>query len=106
MATQKFPMFLYHVQSKWDKEGRYKIFSTETLGDNDFTLVGPVTVEAEVPDAFDPRPGKIAALKTERARLRAKLGARLTDIERQISELTAIDHAPVEDSIPGHSVPF
>ena len=106
MATQKFPMFLYHVQSKWDKEVRYQIYSIENLSDSEYTLVGPVMAECEVPDNFDPRPGKIDALKAERTKLRAELGAKLVDIERQISELLAIDHAPAEDNIPGHEVPW
>ena len=68
--------------------------------------VGPVTVECEVPDNFDVRPFQIMALEVERESVRAELGKKLTDIDRRINELLAIDHAPAEDNIPGHEVPW
>lgn len=49
--------------------------------------------EVEVPDDFDPRPEQIAALKAEKTRLNAEFSAKVTEIDRRISKLQAIEMA-------------
>lgn len=47
----------------------------------------------EVPDDFDPRPQQVAALEAEKQKARAKFQARITEIDRQIQSLMAIEGA-------------
>ena len=53
--------------------------------------VVPYSFEVEIPDDFDPRPQQIAALQAERTKVEAEFSARVTAIERQISELTSLE---------------
>lgn len=45
----------------------------------------------EVPADFDPRPGMVANLEAEKRLVEAEFAKRVTDIERQISELQALE---------------
>jgi hypothetical protein len=105
MSLHKFQMFLYATHDGLYEEP-FLLWRSDSMTDHWCTLVGPVTVECEVPEHFDPRPQQIKSLEEERETLRAELGKKLTDIERRINELQAIEHTPVEDSIPSGSVPF
>ena len=49
------------------------------------------TTTVEVPDDFDPRPQQVAALEAEKREARAKFQARITEIDRQIQSLMAIE---------------
>lgn len=47
----------------------------------------------EVPDGFDPRPQQVAALEAEKQKARAAFQARITELDRQIQSLMAIEGA-------------
>ena len=47
----------------------------------------------EVPDDFDPRPQQVAALEAAKQKARAEFQARITEIDRQIQSLMAIEVA-------------
>ena len=49
--------------------------------------------EVETPDDFDPRPQQVAALQAAKQKVRAEFAARISEIEKQISELTCIEAA-------------
>ena len=51
------------------------------------------TTTVEVPDDFDPRPQQVAALEAEKQKARAEFQARITEIDRQIQSLMAIEVA-------------
>ena len=51
------------------------------------------TTTVEVPDDFDPRPQQVAALEAEKQKARAEFQARITEIDRQIQSLMAIEGA-------------
>ena len=51
------------------------------------------TITVEVPDDFDPRPQQVAALEAEKQKARAAFQARITEIDRQIQSLLAIEGA-------------
>lgn len=55
-----------------------------------YTTVMPHSFEVEIPDSFDPRVEQVKALQAEKIKLMADFKARRTQIERKISELTAI----------------
>ena len=66
---------------EWDETGRDgRVFVKEH------------TTEIEVPDDFDPRPQQVAALIAEKQKARAEFLARVTEIDRQIQSLLAIEH--------------
>jgi len=47
----------------------------------------------EVPDDFDPRPQKVKMLEAEKQKARAEFQKRITEIDRQIHSLLAIEGA-------------
>lgn len=47
--------------------------------------------DVQVPADFDPRPGLVEALQAEKRKVEAEFAKRVTDIERQISELQALE---------------
>ena len=51
------------------------------------------TTTVEVPDDFDPRPQQVAALEAAKQKARAEFQARITEIDRQIQSLMAIEVA-------------
>ena len=51
------------------------------------------TITVEVPDDFDPRPQQVAALEAEKQKARAEFQKRITEINRQIQSLMAIEVA-------------
>lgn len=51
------------------------------------------TTTVEVPDDFDPRPQQVAALEAAKQKARADFQARITEIDRQIQSLLAIEGA-------------
>lgn len=54
-------------------------------------VVGEHSIEVEVPDDFDPRPELINGLKEQQKKARADFEKLCTDIQRQISELQALE---------------
>jgi hypothetical protein len=73
--------------SVWD----LKQYQTD---DNDnHIFVGTAEVTFDVPDDFDPRPAQVKALEAKERELRAQFAAAVTDIQRQISQLQAIEHS-------------
>jgi len=59
-----------------------------------YTKVMPFSIEFELPDDFDPRTEQVKALQAEKIKLMADFRTRCTEIEREISKLTAIDYTP------------
>ena len=51
------------------------------------------TTTVEVPDDFDPRPQQVSALEAEKQKARAEFQKRITEIDRQIQSLMAIEGA-------------
>ena len=49
--------------------------------------------EFDVPDNFDPRPGLIAGLEAQKQMIRAEFAAKVLEIDKQISQLLAIENA-------------
>jgi hypothetical protein len=55
-----------------------------------YITVMPFSIEVDIPDNFDPRAEQVKALQAEKVKLMADFHNRCTEIERQISKLTAI----------------
>lgn len=69
-------------------------FHALEMSDYGYINVMPYTIEVEIPDEFDPRSAQIAALEKEKTALRAACQKSITNIERHISELLALDNIP------------
>jgi hypothetical protein len=59
--------------------------------DANFTAVVQHTIEAEIPDDFDPRPVQIAAIDADIAKARADFTAMVTELQERKSRLLAIE---------------
>ena len=55
-------------------------------------IVKEVEVTFEVPADFDPLPERIADLEAQKTKARAEFQARVTELDRQIQSLLAIEH--------------
>jgi hypothetical protein len=86
MAKQTFPMHLYRHEA-----GDWQLHAYEGIGRGYLTHVGVVQVECEVPENFDLRAAKLRELQAEKQRVRAELTKRITDLTRQINELSALE---------------
>lgn len=79
-GEEGFELLPYDVR-EWkeeDRGGRIFVKTIETIFD--------------VPSDFDPVPQQIDSLKAEKAQAMADFQARVTEIERQIQSLLAIEH--------------
>jgi len=85
------PGFVYVRTSKYASKYEVAWFNFEMKDDKDFALIGPCSLKFEMPDDFDLNGKKIEALKAEKQKAMADFQKLVTDIDRQISELTAIE---------------
>ena len=82
--------WLYQVQHSWETEPSYRILSIDNYAYGDYSKIQEVCVDIDIPDDFDPRPAKIAALQKVKTDLQADFGAKMNHIDRQIADLLAI----------------
>ena len=94
MAKQTFQMHLYAKEPLrfGDEPDAFRFTLQAFEGMDCFGVyVGPVEVEAECPDDFDMRGAKLTAKQAELAKVRAEFTNRITQIQREISQLQAIE---------------
>jgi len=72
---------------------KFTWFPFKSTNDALYLDVGPYPIEVEVPDGFDPRAAQVEALKRQKQAVMADFQKRVTDIERQIAQLTALEAA-------------
>ncbi len=95
MAKITQPVF---VHSDTDKHceaigfSRWNLARSEWKGDKDNIFVCTAEVTFDVPDDFDPRPAQVKALEAKKREMQAQFAAAVVEIERQISQLQAIEH--------------
>ena len=83
--------FIVAQQYEWDDAPRFSWSAFDpTSYDKDCAIVGPHTIEFEVPDDFDFRPVRIATLQARKSELQAKLAAEIPGIDEQIQQLLAL----------------
>lgn len=87
MALKTFTLHLY-----WDElRNDFEIWASANMSSHYSIYVGPVEVEAEVPENFDVRSAKLAHIRAQETKLRAEFQARITELQRQAQELLAIE---------------
>jgi len=83
--------FIVAQQYEWDDTPKFSWSAFDpTQYDKDCAIVGPHTIEFDVPEDFDFRPVRVATLQRRKAELQTKLAAELMDIDEQIQKLLAL----------------
>ena len=88
----KLTGYVHWLQRSYMLEGEWHIAHGDMSGFPEYTFVKTVEIEVDVAD-FNPTTARVAKLKAEELELRAQFSARLNEIHRRISELTAIEYS-------------
>ena len=90
----KTTIYIHHQQYTWEENSSYCVFSHK-LDDSEIrTYVGEQEIEIDVPDDYDPRAQKIAALEEQKRKVMADYQKTVNDINVRISNLQAIEYTP------------
>ena len=84
---------IFYTQYSWEEKGNYEVLSFKTADTEHRTYVGEQDIEIEVPDDYDPRAQKIAALQAQKLKIMSDYQKTVTEINARISELQAIECA-------------
>ena len=84
------PGFVYQEIRSYSGLTDYQWFRFRTEMDG-YAFIGECELTFEMPEGFDPNAKKVEALKAQKKKAMADFQALVTDIDRQISELTAIE---------------
>ena len=87
----KATVHIHFSQWSWEEEGQFQVFSCKLDDAENRTYVGEQEIEIEVPDDYDPRAQKIAALEKHKQKVMADYHKTLTEINDRISKLQAIE---------------
>ncbi len=87
-------VFIHYDSNNFVPEGwsRWDLWRFQADAGSRSLFVGTAEVTFEVPDNFDPRPAQVKALEEKKLELSAQFAAAVTEINRQISQLQAIEH--------------
>lgn len=83
--------------SNWDNntfEGfTFSFWTYKDMTSHGYSLVCPIELTFEIPEGFDPRGEVVKRLEEQKRKVQAEFQAKITEIERQISQFTAIEFA-------------
>jgi hypothetical protein len=88
----KTTVHIHYTQFSWEEKGNYEVLSFNAPDTEHRTYVGEQEIEIEVPDNYDPRAQKIAALQAKKNKIMADYQKTVTEINTRISELQAIEY--------------
>lgn len=92
MAKHIVKGYITSTQYSWETKPSFGFSMYKPLKEQtDTVIVSEHQFEVEVPDDFDPRPGKIAALKKKKKLMEAQFTASVKVINDQINSLLAIE---------------
>jgi hypothetical protein len=84
---------IHYNQYSWEQNGDYTVYSCKLEDNESRTYVCEQEIEIEVPDDYDPRAQKIAALEKHKQKVMADYQKTVTEINARISKLQAIECA-------------
>lgn len=87
----KTTVHIHFVKYSWETQGRFEAMSYQIKDDVNYSYVGAQEIEVDVPENFDPRPAQIAVLEAQKQKVMADFQKSVTDINRRISELNALE---------------
>jgi hypothetical protein len=86
-------IYIHYLQWSWEEKGQFQVFSEKLKDEDHRTFVCEQEIEIEVPDNYDPRAQKIAALEKQKQKVMADYQKTVTEINARISNLQAIECA-------------
>lgn len=94
MKTITIKGFIHWKKPQWKGDTEFTFDSWDYSKINDFAhgrvMVKPHEFTTDIPDNFNPIPGLVSQLETEKRLLKAKFAKDLMNIEASISKLTCI----------------
>ena len=88
----KTTIHIFYSQYSWEEKGEYLVFYAKIPDDEARTYVGQQEIEIEVPDNYDPRAQKIAALEKHKQKVMADYQKTVMEINERISKLQALEY--------------
>ena len=88
----KVTVHIFYSQYSWEGKGEYLVFYAKIPDDESRTYIGAQEIEIEVPDDYDPRAQKIAALEKHKQKVMAEFQKTVDQINERISNLQALEY--------------
>lgn len=88
----KTTLYVYQRKYDWEDQCRYEAYTFKAMENTYLSFVGEQEVELEVPENFDPRAQKIAALEKKKLKVMADYQKSITEINERINNLQALEH--------------
>ena len=82
----KVKAYVNYLKYSWEDKGEFEVLSFKAADDNHRTYVCEQEVEVDVPDNYDPRAQKIAALEKQKQKVMADYQKTVTEINDRISK--------------------
>jgi hypothetical protein len=89
----KITVYIHYCKFIWDDKGEFEALSFKADDDEYRTFVCEQEIEIEVPDDYDPRVQKIAALEKQKQKVMADYQKTVNEINDRISKLLAIGYS-------------
>ena len=83
---------IYYQQYSWEQTARYLVMYAKVDDCEYLTYVGEQEIEIDVPDDYDPRAAKIAALEKHKQKVMADYQKTVDQINDRISKLQALEY--------------
>lgn len=88
----KTTIHIHYSQYAWEEKGEYLVFYAKVEDSDHRTYVCSQEIEIEIPDDYDPRAQKIAALEKQKQKVMADYQKTVNEINDRISKLQAIEY--------------
>lgn len=88
----KATVHIHYSQYSWEEKGEFVVYSCQLEDAEHRTYVGEQEIEIEVPDDYDPRAQKIAALEKHKLKIMGDYQKMVTEINERISKLKALEY--------------
>lgn len=88
----KTTIYVHYLKYEWEEEGDYEVFSIKLEDSGHRTYICQQEIEIDVPEDYDPRAQKIAALEKRKQSVMAEYQKTVTEINERINKLQALEH--------------
>lgn len=88
----KTTVHIFFHQYHWEPKGQYVVLYAKIDDSESFTYVNSQEIEIDVPESFDPRTRKIAALEKHKQKVMADYQKTVIEINERISKLQALEY--------------
>jgi hypothetical protein len=88
----KATVHVYYEQYSWEEKGKFSVYPFKIDDDEQRSYVGQQQVEIDVPENYDPRAQKVAALEKQKQKVMADYQKTVNTINEKISKLQALEY--------------